>query len=119
MSVSVFKDAAFGSLADERVILGFEQSDHRTRRLANDLADQLQGMRAAVAQSHQGHIGMLAPSHRRNLIHLDRPCDHLVAEADHDAGDIVEPVASLICDQDTKMLMFMKLIHRHHLPAAP
>ena len=96
----VGEDAALGRLADERVIVGLEQRDHWARRLVDDLADQLEGMGAAVAQADQSDIGVLTPGHSRDLAHLDRARDHLMAEADDDPRDVVEPIAALIGDQD-------------------
>jgi len=100
----VRENAAFCSLVDVRGIPGREQRDHRAGGFVDDLRDQLERVLGAQAEANQRHIGSLPRSHRTDLPDLDLTGDHVMAELGDDLCEQLEPVTSLIRDQDTEVL---------------
>ena len=100
----VGEDAALGRLADVRGVVGVEERDHRAGRFADDLADQIERMLGGEPEPDDRDVRLLPRGLRADFLHVDLARDHVVAEADHDLGEQLEPVAPLVRDQDAQML---------------
>ena len=98
----VGEDAAPGRLVDVGGIPGREQGDHRAGRRVDDLRDQLERMLGAQPKTDERDVGVLPRSHRADLLDVDLAGDHLVTETSHDLGEQLEPVPSLVRDQDAE-----------------
>ena len=81
-----------------------KEGDHRAGRLADDLADQVEGVLGGDSEPDDRNIGLLPRRQGSDLLHVDLACDHVVAQADHDPGKELEAVALLVRDQDSQML---------------
>ena len=70
----------------------------------DDLADQLERVLGGEAEPDERDVGMLSRGHGADLLDVDLARDHLVAEPGDDLGEQLEPVASLVRDQDAEVL---------------
>jgi hypothetical protein len=109
---NVGEDAALGGLVHVRRVLRREQRDHRTRRLADDLRDQLERVLGVQAETNKRDVRPLPGGHRADLLDVDLSRDHLVTEPGNDLGEQLKPLPLLIRDQDTQMADLV-LSHRH------
>ncbi len=53
----------------------------------------------AQTKTDERDVGMLARSHRADLLDVDLAGDHLVTESCHDLGEQLQPVPPLVGDQ--------------------
>jgi hypothetical protein len=88
-----------------------KQRDHWTRRLAHDLADQIESMLRARPEPDERKIGLFSRGNDANLSDEDLARDHLVSETGDDLGQELEPVAPLVGDEDTEVRGFGWWIH--------
>ena len=79
-----------------------EQRDHRAARLVDDLGDQLERMLRAQAEPDERDVRMLSRGHLSDFPDVDLARDDLVPESGDDLREQVEPVSSLVRDQDTQ-----------------
>ena len=98
----VREHATPGRLVDVGRIPGREQRDDGTRRGVDDLRDQFERVIGAQPKADKRDVGVLPRSHRADFLDVDFARDHLVAETCHDGCEQLEPVPSLVRDQDTE-----------------
>jgi hypothetical protein len=96
--------AAHRRLLDELRVRLVDQDDHRTGRLLHDLLDQAERVIGALAEAHQRDVGARPSRDRADVVNVDLPGDHLVAEASDDRRDKRKPVPALVRDQNAQML---------------
>jgi hypothetical protein len=80
-----------------------EQCDHRTRRLVDDLLDQLECVLGAEPEPHERDVRVLARGDGAHLGDLDLARDDLVAEGGDHSGEELEAVPALVRDEDAKV----------------
>jgi hypothetical protein len=68
----------------------------------DDFADQLERMVGGEAEPDERDVGVFSCGDGADFFDVDFACDHLVAEPGDDLCEELEPVASLVGDQDTK-----------------
>ena len=100
----VGEDASFRGLVDVGGIACREQCDHGAGGLADDLADQLEGVLEGEAESDERDVGLFLRGDRADFSDVDLAGDHLVTETCDGLGEQLEPVASLVGDQDPEVL---------------
>jgi hypothetical protein len=66
---------------------------------------------AALAEADQRDIGALTSRHGGDVFDLDRPSDHLMTQAHHDRRHTVEPLRTLVRNQDAQVLRIKKVAH--------
>ena len=94
-----------------------QQRDHRARGFTDDLRDQVEGVLRAQSETDEGYIRPLPLGGGSNFLDVDLAGDHLMAEADYDLREQLEPIAPLVRDEDAKVLR-LTLDDRHDDPGA-
>ncbi len=107
----VGEDAARRRRADVGRIVGVQDRDHRTGGLADDLRDQLEGMRGTRPEPDQRDVRVLPGRDRPHFLDVDLTRDHVVTEPDHHPREQLEPVALLVRDQDAQVLELVAVGH--------
>src|SRR5690348_14176301 len=97
----VREDPSPGRLVDVRRITCGEQRDHRAKGFANDLRDQVQRVLGAQAEPDECDVRPLSGRHGADLLDIDLARDHVVPKLRDHVREKLEPVATLVCDQNT------------------
>ena len=100
----VGEDSTRRRLVHPGSVIGVQQGDHRAVRLGDDLRDLLQRVLGALAEADQRDVRTLPCRHRGDVGDVDLPGDHLVPEAGHHLGEDLQPVGSLVRDQDAEVV---------------
>ena len=94
-----------------------QQRDHGASGFTDDLRDQVESVLRAQPETDQSHVRPLPLGGGSNFLDVDLAGDHLMAEADYDLREQLEPIASLVRDEDAKVLR-LTLDDRHDDPGA-
>ena len=68
----------------------------------DDLADQPERMLRGDAEPDERDVGVLPRRDRADLRHLDLACDHVVAEPAHDPCQQLQPVGTLVRNENAQ-----------------
>jgi hypothetical protein len=87
--------ATLGRFLDERGIGCVQQHDHRARCLADDLADEVQCVLGAVAQSDQRHDRPLASCDRADIFDWSSKAEYYQWQLASTLGGLLSPAPAL------------------------